>query len=280
LFRGKNLPCSHFDRLSPSRPAAFVVRCACDATPDGQIQGTVVDHMRLFPLRPDVRWTYPVHEQILPALRRAGIPVEWTDIVVRHTGYVDEAVRRRKLDRDSRILERVLAESPDEPFVRFNLGFIAVEKGEWGKALEHFLVSLAHSEPEDSITRKLYALVAKCRQSLGRPDEAVAVCDDGLKIAPDDADLLYRKAVALRTLGARDEAEACWNRILTLKRPERFSSVDVGIYGHLTRRNLARIAEEKGDLRTARRLWEEILEECPGDGEAVDVLDAMSPVAW
>ena len=70
-----------FDRLSPSRPAAFVVRCACDATPDGQIQGTVVDHMRLFPLRPDVRWTYPVHEQILPALRRAGIPVEWTDIV-------------------------------------------------------------------------------------------------------------------------------------------------------------------------------------------------------
>ena len=110
-------------------------------------------------------------------------------------------------------------------------------------------------------------LVVKCRQSLGRPDEAVAVCDDGLKIAPDDAELLYRKAVALRTLGARDEAEACWNRILTLKRPERFSSVDVGIYGHLTRRNLARIAEEKGDLRTARRLWEEILRECPEDGE-------------
>ena len=109
--------------------------------------------------------------------------------------------------------------------------------------------------------RKLYALVA----TLGRPDEAVALCHDGLKIAPDDAELLYRKAVALRTLGARDEAEACWNRILTLKRPERFSSVDVGIYGHLTRRNLARIAEEKGDLRTARRLWEAVLEECPED---------------
>ena len=96
----------------------------------------------------------------------------------------------------------------------------------------------------------------------------MAVCDDSLKIAPDEAELLYRKAVALRTLGARDEAEACWNRILTLKRPERFSSVDIGIYGHLTRRNLARIAEEKGDLRTTRRLWEEILRECPSDGEA------------
>ena len=38
----------------------------------------VVDHVRLFPLREDVRWTYRVHEQILPALRRAGVPVRWT----------------------------------------------------------------------------------------------------------------------------------------------------------------------------------------------------------
>ncbi len=105
----------------------------------------------------------------------------------------------------------------------------------------------------------------------------MAVCDDGLKIAPDDAELLYRKAVALRTLGARDEAEACWNRILTLKRPERFSSVDIVIYGHLTRRNLARIAEEKCDMRAARRLWEEVLRECPKEREAVEAISVSSP---
>jgi hypothetical protein len=54
------------------------------------------------------RWTYRVHEQILPALRRAKIPVRWTDLTVRHTGYVDRALRDRKLDRDARILNAKL----------------------------------------------------------------------------------------------------------------------------------------------------------------------------
>ena len=79
--------------MRAGEPAAYVVRCACDPSPDGSGGETVVDHVRLFPLRDDVRWTYRVHEQIMPALRRAGIPVRWTDLVVRHTGYVDLALR-------------------------------------------------------------------------------------------------------------------------------------------------------------------------------------------
>jgi hypothetical protein len=74
-------------------PAAYVVRCACDPSPDGTGGETVVDHIRLFPLRGDVRWTYRVHEQILPALRKVNVPVRWTNVIVRHTGYVDTALR-------------------------------------------------------------------------------------------------------------------------------------------------------------------------------------------
>ena len=57
---------------------------------------TVVDHIRLFPVIEGVRWTYRVHEQILPALKRAGVPVQWTDITVRHTGYADRALRSQE----------------------------------------------------------------------------------------------------------------------------------------------------------------------------------------
>jgi hypothetical protein len=45
--------------------------------------------------------------------------------------------------------------------------------------------------------------------------------------------------------------------------------VDQGIYGHLTRRNLAVLAAERGDYAGVRRLWEEVLAECPGDREAL-----------
>ena len=68
--------------------------------------------------------------------------------------------------------------------------------------------------------------------------------------------------------GQPAEAETTWRRILTLKRPEQFCSVDQGIYGHLTLRNLAALAHERGDHAEAQRLWKSILDECPGDAEA------------
>ena len=266
------------DGLRAGDEAAYVVRCACDPGADGSGGETVVDHIRLFPLRPDVRWTYRVHEQILPALRRAGIPVRWTDLVVRHTGYVDVALRARKLERDTRILLEELRDRPDEPFVLFNLGAIAIERKDWPGALEYLGRSLAHSAPSDSITRKLFALIARAHQMLGDSAAALRVCAEGLALDPEDAELLFRKAVVHRHRGEPAEAEACWRTILGLTRPEQFASVDMGIYGHLTRRNLAALAAERGDADEAARLWAEVLAECPGDREARGMLGRIGRV--
>jgi hypothetical protein len=104
-----------------------VVRCAWDPGSDGSGGETIVDHIRLFPLRDDIRWTYRVHEQILPALKHAGVPVRWSDVTVRHTGYADPALRARKLDRDTRILCEELNDRPDDPFVLSNLGSVCIE---------------------------------------------------------------------------------------------------------------------------------------------------------
>jgi GT2 family glycosyltransferase len=249
--------------------AAYVVRCACDPDQSGGGGETVVDHVRLFPVREDVRWTYRVHEQILPALRRASVPMRWTDVMVRHTGYTDVALRRRKLQRDEAILREELADRPGDPFVLFNLGSIAIERQDWRVALGHLRGSLSGSAPTDSITRKLYALIARSHQMLGELELALSACAAGLKIDPDDAELLFREAVIRRQTGDRAGAERCWRKVLTLRRPEVFASLDEGIYGHLTRRNLATLAEERGELAEALRLWAEVEAECPGDREVV-----------
>ena len=91
----------------------------------------------------------------------------------------------------------------------------------------------------------------------------------GLKLERENAELWFRKAVVHRQRGESSEAERCWRLILTLKRPDQFCSLDRGIYGHLTRRNLAALAAERGDHAEARRLWEDVLAECPGDREAL-----------
>ncbi len=200
------------DSLRSDQDCGYVVRCACDPGEDGSGGETVVDHIRLFPLHEGIRWTYRVHEQILPALRRAKIPVRWTDLVVRHTGYTDRALRARKLQRDERILRDELDERPDDPFVLFNLGAIAIERQDWREALELLRRSLAGSAPSDSITRKLYALIARAHQMLAEPDQALAACAAGLALDPADAELLFREAVVQRHTGDAEGAERCWRR--------------------------------------------------------------------
>jgi Glycosyl transferase family 2 len=179
------------DGLRLGDEATYVVRCSCDPGPNGDGGQTVVDHIRLFPVREGVRWTYAVHEQILPALRRANVPVRWTEVTVRHTGYTDPALRERKLQRDCKILEAELAERPDDPFVLFNLGSIAVERQDWQSALGHLQRSLSGSAPTDSIVRKLFALVARCHQMQGDLPAALNACSGGLA-CPGDSEALSR----------------------------------------------------------------------------------------
>jgi GT2 family glycosyltransferase len=264
-----------FEGLDPGGADAHVVRCACDPQPGGG-GAAVVDHIRLFPRREDVRWCYRVHEQILPALRRAGIEVRWSDAMVRHVGYVDPALRGRKLERDARILAEELVERPGDPFVLFNLGWIAIESRDPWAALPYLRQSLAASAPSDSITLKLHCLIAQAHQALGELGPALRACAEGAAIDPDDAELRFREAVIRRQAGDRAGAEACWRRVLGLRRPRRFSSVDAGIYGHLTRRNLAVLAEERGDGDEAARLWAEVLAECPDDPDARAALGRLA----
>jgi tetratricopeptide (TPR) repeat protein len=196
--------------------------------------------------------------------------------MVRHTGYVDPAFEARKLDRNIRLLELEVKERPDDPFVLFNLGQSAVEKREWQAALGYLGRSLAGSAPTDSIVRKIYALIARVHHTIGDSQMALSTCARGLKLDGEDAELWFRKAVVHRHRGERVEAERCWRLILNLKRPDRFCSFDQGIYGHVTRRNLAALAAERGDRGEAERLWADVLAECPGDRDAMARLKELT----
>jgi tetratricopeptide (TPR) repeat protein len=124
--------------------------------------------------------------------------------------------------------------------------------------------------------RKLFALIARTHQMTGDSQGALRTCARGLELEPKDAALWFRKAVVHRHRGESSAAEQCWRRILSLHRPDQFCSVDQGIYGHLTRRNLAALAAERGDHAEVERLWNDVLAECPGDREALARLGRLT----
>ncbi len=252
-------------QLKPDRRTAYVLRCVCDTVDGGKL---AVDHPRLFPRLDEVRWEYRVHEQIIPSLLKAQIAMQWTDIIVRHTGYADPIVHEQKRQRNLHLLHRELAERPNDPFVLYYLGTLAFERKQWPEALGYYILSHAKWGNTQSIARKLFAMIAWTNQILTRYDESLRVSNEGLTLFPDDGELWFRKAIAHRYRGETAEAEKAWQRILSLGPPQTFYSVDPGIFGHLTRRNLAIIAGERGDKAGAEAHWRTVLVECPGDPDA------------
>jgi tetratricopeptide (TPR) repeat protein len=108
--------------------------------------------------------------------------------------------------------------------------------------------------------------------------EALRTCAQGLKLDGEDAELWFRKAVVHRHRGERAEAERCWRLVLNLKRTDQFCIFDQGIYGHVTRRNLAALAVERGDHAEARQLWQDVLAEHPDDREESAKLERLRPI--
>jgi glycosyltransferase involved in cell wall biosynthesis len=219
LLRGL-LPARAHGDVCPPGCAAYVLKRASDPWTDGVSGHSLVDHLRLFPLRADVRWTYRVHEQIIPALRLATIPLVWTDITIRHTGYVDRAARARKLDRNARILKAELSERPDDAYILFKLGQTAVACNDWNGAIGYLERSKKGSAPFDSVPRQIYALIAHAHQMLGDLEAAVRTCSQGLESDPANAELWFRKGFVHRLRGEQADARACWRRMLSLRRPE------------------------------------------------------------
>jgi tetratricopeptide (TPR) repeat protein len=241
---------------------AYAMKCVCLPDPVTKA-ATAVDHVRLFRNRPDVRWRWRVHEQILPAIRRSGGDVRWSDVVIYHVGYQDPALRRRKLDRDLRLLLLEDAEHPDDPFTLFNLGSVYAELGQPGKALSALRRSLERSDPRDSIVRKLYALLAQCHRQRGQPGEALADCQAGRSLYPDDPELLFSEGTLRHQLGDPAGAEDCLLRLLTAQEPAHFASVDTGLRGYKARHNLAVLYREQGRAAEAEAHWQAAVAERP-----------------
>jgi tetratricopeptide (TPR) repeat protein len=242
--------------------AAYVMQCLC--LPDPQSgAATAVDHVRLFRNRPEHRWEFRVHEQILPSLRRSGADIRWADVVIHHAGYQDPALRARKLQRDLRLLNLENEEVPDHPFTLFNLGSVMQELGRPAEALPLLRRSLERSQPDDSIVRKLFALIAQGHRQLGQPGEALAACRAGRSYFAEDAELLFTEGMVRREQGDLAGAEACLVRLLSQREGAHFASIDAGIRGYKARFNLGTVYKEQGRPAEAEEQWRLALAERP-----------------
>lgn len=242
---------------------AYAMKCLCLPAAGSGGPATTVDHVRLFRNRPDVRWEHRVHEQILPAVRRVGAAVRWSDVVIHHTGYQDPALRGRKLERDLRLLHVEDAERPGHPFTLFNLGQVVQELGRPADALPLLRRSLELSAPTDSIVRKLYALITQCHRRLGQVDRAQTACAEGRGHYPDDGELLFLEGLLRKDANDFVGAAAALERLVNGQSADHFASVDAGLRGHKGRHHLALVYGQQGRAADAEAQFRAALAERP-----------------
>ncbi len=239
-----------------------VVQVHCPGASSGDV--TVVDHVKLFRNLPCLRFDGRIHEQILPAIRRAGGEVGWTGAHVVHSGSQHTpAARRRKFERDVLLLKLELRDRPEHTFVLFNLGMTYADAGEHSAAVEYLLRSLRASDPGESHVRKVYAILVSSLTQLGKDRHALDVCRQGLEFFPTDTELNFRAGLTAHRLGHLQESITHYQRAMLKDADRRFGSVDSGIGSFKALFNLAAVQLDARRPDEAEFTYRRVVEQAP-----------------
>jgi glycosyltransferase involved in cell wall biosynthesis len=160
----------------------------------------VIDSVcRLFRNHPAIRFTSSIHEEVPPAI--LTIPdarIEFSEITVRHYGYLDEVIHRKKKNvRNLKIIQGALKRNPHDLRLQYALGTEYFQREKYAEALVIFesvlpRVPVFSGYDSDLLLKTAYAL-----RETGRKQEAVHVIDEALLFYPDFSDLLELKAMML-----------------------------------------------------------------------------------
>lgn len=267
-------------RLHPDCNVAYQVQVRIPPGP-GEFSPSVVDHVKLFPNHPEVRFEHRIHEQVLPSLRRVGFDVRFSDLFVTHHNYdrSPDGQRKKRL-RDFRLLMLDLLDHPDHPFVLFNLGMTHLYATRDYEVAAHYVQrSLDGSDWRDSIVRKSYALLTTariCQQDWGA---AIAANEAGRSFYPEDAELLFQAGQIYQQLGRFDEARQALERLATGKDDPHYQSVDTGLRTYRARHELALLYTRMGDgphgIRTLRELLHNQPDYLPARIDLIETLHAL-----
>jgi tetratricopeptide (TPR) repeat protein len=258
------------DTLS-SEPRGYMMSCILKPA---QVEDSdiIIPHCRLFPNHPEARWQRRVHEQIVPSLERVGMSLEYTGIEIVHVGYHDPALKRRKANRNIRLLKLEFATNPEDPFTLFNLGAAYSDIGQRNEALGYLLSAIKHLNRRQTkgqfgdLQRCLYAMTSDLLARQSRREEAVAVLDQGLTLYPDDIEMLTRKGQRLAELNDAGGAERAFQQVLRLAGKARPHPGHRNVQdGSEARLSLGRLCAIQGRSEEAEKHYQEHLAQRPFD---------------
>jgi tetratricopeptide (TPR) repeat protein len=240
--------------------------------------------VRLFPNRPDIRFEFPIHEQVNQSLVRAGIPIRPAEIEIEHWGYATAEELARKIARNRAIIERALREAAPGPLRLHLLYYHACgyyDEGDWARAAEAYTRCLEQSGGVGTKLGRVARLRgAECRFLIGDLTRSRGLLSLETEGEPHPAELCLRGQI--ETAGGRPEEARAWYEAV-LRAPDRayLPPVALGVLKFKALHFLGRDWAERGrkdlgveTLKLARRIQEGSL-----DGASAQVAEIYGRIA-
>lgn len=198
------------ERLTPERNS--IIWCTEVVVPDGDR----LLQKRVFPRRPEVYFSGRVHEQLVhpPDYRSVFTLV---DIV--HWGYADRAAARAKGERNLALLEDMVRQQPDEPYLWYQMGRTLFNLRRFEEAaawLEKMKSSKEAIGQNAALALHAHILASQVLDRLGRHSEAMSVLRNLIEADPDYGPGYYYLGRIYYSQGDYDEAGRCFQKFLDL----------------------------------------------------------------
>jgi glycosyltransferase involved in cell wall biosynthesis len=253
---------------------------------------TVYDKVRIFRNHPEIRYRFPIHEQITPAIAsvamRTGGRFLASPVQVIHHGSVERAEKGKKA-RNQRLLHRAIDQYPDEPYFHYQIaceGSVHLEEQLLPvKGFDEILHELERGSqlvaemPRDrrehlGYGADLFGRYASALLTAGRHEEALAACGQGESFFGDASLLRFTSGRALLEL-SRDSGDDSQAQELRSKARDRMESmmspgeslepapISDAYFEVYPLRYLGEIALADGDLAGARTFFQRALEVDP-----------------
>lgn len=235
--------------------AAGSICVISDSESDGTTLTTQASIVRVAPA--GSRFVGRVHEQLVGYASLTAVP----GLRVRHDGYRAAQLERKK-GRNERLLRQLLADSPGDPYLLFQLGRERQIAGDFTGAADAYLAALPHVEDTTSWRDEVRARVIVSLQRAGRVDEALATTTDLLRRTPSAEVLLaagnlfldLAVATPARRQAYLPMARSAWRACLAVGEPTDDRDYTPGCGSYLAADNLAALCEAEGDS-AGRRHW-------------------------
>lgn len=231
-----------------------------DETGDVQTVGEIT---RLFPNRPEWRYSGRIHEQ----LSAGGLPpgTVSTGIVIRHYGYTEASLlSNKKVERNLNLLLLELNQHPGDPYLHYQIGKTCYVDKRYQQAAEHFQAAVDVISATGDLPPYTPALLNQFAYSLLYLREFPALFDVlgvGTDLFPDYTDLYFVYGAAL--IERKDpqtwhEIRDVFEHCLRLGEPDptRYESV-LGVGTYRAQYNLGVYYEVSGDPDQAVAYYKE-----------------------